>query len=404
MRPISRWQGHGALSHPLLRRVVESALWVFVLSVVVSISAMQAAYILALVAWLLSLSLYGSEGRVRLPLAVPVCGFIVASCLASLTAIAPFRSLVELRHVFEVTVFYLAVNTIPSTARATTLLRVLIAVGTLMALYGLGQSLAYGAAFRIQGTMSSYMTYAAQLMLIGSLALAQLLFNRPSWHTRWLVPALLLLVAALVMTHTRNAWLGFAAACLVLLGLRRPVLLLAVPVLALMAFLLAPPAVKGRMQSLVNLQDVTVQERLYMWRSGLRILRDYPFTGIGMGAMPQMYRRYRDARDPTDPNRQLGHLHNNFVQVAAERGLIGLVWWMALWVTYFVHAWRAYKSLGQRAGPAKALVAGSLASVTGFLVAGCFEHNFGDAEVITLTYFLMAFPFLIPEIPEARGV
>ena len=84
MQPIFCWQGHGALSHPLLRRVVESALWVFVLSVVVSISAMQAAYILALVAWLLSLSLYGSEGRVRLPLAVPVCGFIVASCLAHL--------------------------------------------------------------------------------------------------------------------------------------------------------------------------------------------------------------------------------------------------------------------------------------------------------------------------------
>jgi hypothetical protein len=43
----------------------------------------------------------------------------------------------------------------------------------------------------------------------------------------------------------------------------------------------------------------------------------------------------------------------------------------------------------------RALVAGSLAAVGGFLVAGLFEYNFGDSEVIGLLWVVMAFPFVI---------
>ena len=44
---------------------------------------------------------------------------------------------------------------------------------------------------------------------------------------------------------------------------------------------------------------------------------------------------------------------------------------------------------------ASALVVGSLASVTGFHVAGLFEYTFGDSEVIMLVYFLMALPYVV---------
>jgi hypothetical protein len=49
------------------------------------------------------------------------------------------------------------------------------------------------------------------------------------------------------------------------------------------------------------------------------------------------------------------------------------------------------------------LVIGSLAGVTGFHVAGLFEYNFGDSEVIMLVYFLMALPFMVRRMDgEAR--
>ena len=43
----------------------------------------------------------------------------------------------------------------------------------------------------------------------------------------------------------------------------------------------------------------------------------------------------------------------------------------------------------------RALVCASLAGVAGFLVAGMFEHNFGDAEVVMLVYALMASPWVV---------
>ena len=52
----------------------------------------------------------------------------------------------------------------------------LVAAATVMAVYGLTQSIAEGAAFRVHGTMSIYMTFAGVLMLIALVVTAQLLF------------------------------------------------------------------------------------------------------------------------------------------------------------------------------------------------------------------------------------
>jgi hypothetical protein len=41
----------------------------------------------------------------------------------------------------------------------------------------------------------------------------------------------------------------------------------------------------------------------------------------------------------------------------------------------------------------RALVAGSVAAVTGFLVAGLSEYNFGDSEVVMVAWAVMALPW-----------
>lgn len=389
------------MSQQALQRITDGALFVFVLFTVVSLSIVQAAYILAVVAWVLRLYLLGSSTPVRFPLVVPVCGFCLASLLATLTAIEPYQSLGELRNVFEVTVFYLVLNT--STAkRATTHTRVLIAAGTLLALYGLSQSVAYGTDFRIHGTLGAYMTFANLLVLIGIMALAQLFFTTGKWQVFWLIPAVGLLAAALLMTHTRGSWLGYIAGIAVVVGFRQKRLLLALPPLVLVVFLLVPHAVKDRIYSIVDPQNPTVQTRLCKWRLGLHMIYAYPWTGVGMNGIQPVYLAYKDPQDPIAcGDGRLGHLDNNMMQIGVERGLIGLAAWLSIWIVYFRHVWSSYRRLDLQQGRAKALVIGSLASVVGFHVAGCFEYTFGDAEVITLVYFLMALPFLVqkPQTP-----
>ncbi len=375
---------------PTVCRLTDMALVVFICFVTVSISLMQAAYIFAVFFWLLQL--YLNPHRPHLPLFIPVCGFALASILATLTAAQPLPSLFECRDLFEWVVFYLALNTLHSEVRATLLVRLLIAAGTVMALYGLWQAFEYGPTFRISGT-SNYMTFGGQLLLICTLALSQLLFHPPSRHWFWLVPAFATLLTALVGTQTRNAWLGFLIACPILICLRQRAFLFGLPLLCVILFALAPPTVQNRIRSFGNLQDITVQQRFFMWRSGASITRDHPWTGVGMGAMREVEKRYRAPDAPFAPSDRWGHLHNNVVQIAAERGLIGLGWWTAIWLVFLWRGWGVYRQLGSPGGRDKALVAGSLACVAGFLAAGMFEYNFGDSEIVTALYFVMALPF-----------
>jgi hypothetical protein len=45
-----------------------------------------------------------------------------------------------------------------------------------------------------------------------------------------------------------------------------------------------------------------------------------------------------------------------------------------------------------------------MASVIGFHIEGLFEYTFGDSEVVTLTYFLMALPFVVQRACRSRQV
>src|SRR5262249_22958600 len=396
---------HSDRSHriqQILERVIVVALFVYVVCSVISISAMQTAYVLALVAWAIRIYLQGAIRQVRFPLLMPLSAFLLASVLATILAVEPLESLIELRNVFEALMFYLIVNQVTTAERATTLVRVLMVTTTIMALYGLSQSFTYGVDFRVRGTMDSKMTFAGLLMLVELMTLAQVLFCTQRRQLRWAIPALLLITAALLMTQTRSAWCGLMAGGGVIVGLRKKVLLLAIPLGALVVLVLAPPTIQRRVLSIVDRQNITAQERLSMWSSGVRMIRAHPWTGVGMGAMERIYPQYREPDSLIAPTRRLGHLHNNIIQIAAERGLLGLACWVWLWGAYGAHTWRMCARVGPEARPSQALVLGSLASVIGFQIEGLFEYNFGDSEVITLTYFFMALPFVVQHACRSR--
>jgi O-antigen ligase len=378
-------------------------LFVFVIFSVISISIMQAAYILAIVAWITGVYLQGSYRQLRFPLILPLGSFALASLVSTITGVAPAKSLSEFRNVFAASLFFLVVNAVATAERATALIKTLIATGAAMALYGLLQAVSHEMSVRIYGTMSIYMTFAGLLMLVHLVALAQVLYQPDGRQALWYLAACLCLTAALLMTATRSAWLGCIAGSCVALGLRKKFLLLGLPLIMLLVFFMAPRAVQERILSIADQKHITVQERLSMWRSGWQIVRDHPWTGIGMGAMVQTYQRYREPDSPVDPRRRIGHLHNNVLQVAAERGLLGLSCWLWIWGAYSYYSWSMYRRLRPEHRAARALVVGSMASVLGFHVAGLFEHTFGDTEVISLVYFLMALPFVVQRLPVCHA-
>jgi O-antigen ligase len=240
---------------------------------------------------------------------------------------------------------------------------------------------------RIRGFMGHYMTQAGLLGLFLALALALAVFGKGKPRFAWaavLVPA----GAALMATLTRNAWIGVGAALIVVLALWNPKALILVPVLAGLLYLAGPPAVKSRVRSIFDRTDNSNIARLEYARAGLKIIGERPLFGTGPNTVHVVFQ---------DPRYGLGdyarhnvHLHNNFLQIAAERGVPGLLAWLAFLGWAAASLLRRFKN---ETGGLKALAAAGLAALAALVTAGFFEYNFGDSEVALFFLLIITLPF-----------
>jgi len=281
--------------------------------------------------------------------------------------------------------------------RAMTTIDVIIALGAAGALVGIVQYAALGYDVlqqRPHGLLGHYMTYSGVLMLVLSAAVAQLLYRERGWI--WPAVAVPALVVALITTQSRNAWIGALLAIIVMLGFRAWKLILIVPVLGVLFFLLAPAGIRHRAVSVFDPTDPTNRDRVAMLKSGKAMIEDHPLVGVGPNMVPRAYiEKYKtpDAVDPVDqPGSTRSHLHNVPVQLAAERGLPAL----AAWLWFVIVALRDLVGALRR-GPHRALAVGGIGAVVGMLVAGLFEHNFGDSEFLVLFLGLISLPFAAAE-------
>jgi O-antigen ligase len=375
----------------------------FVLGLALSITLAE----VALAALALRLGWRLATGRARpagWPLAGAFAAWIAASLLAVVASARPLESLGAARGLLLVATFYVVLDAVDGRREARWLLTALLALAAVLGLAGsLQVALCPGLTAmapalgrvarnceRAHAFYSIYMTLAGVLSLVLLATLPSLLQAGPGRRWRWL--AWLLGGLGLALTYVRGAWLGFLAGAVVLLGLvRRGRLLVAAGVLVLIAAVVLTPGLRRRAESIADPTDSTARERLAMWRSGLAMVRDHPLTGIGPG---QVKHRYPGYAAPEFAHKRRGHLHNTPLQVAVERGLLGLGAWLVLFGAFFQRAGRLLGRLGPEDGEARALVVGSIAAVAGFLVGGLTEYNFGDSEVAMVAYTVMALPFV----------
>ena len=203
----------------------------------------------------------------------------------------------------------------------------------------------------------------------------------------------------MILTFTRNAYVGTLAAVALYFLVRKPKgLLLLVPAL-LILFLLVPPPIRARISSIASLNERTNRDRIAMVHAGLRMIREAPLFGIG----PEMVKRYYPLyRDEDAPQWHVPHLHNNTLQIAAANGLLAAAAYLALMLLFFA---RTIALLRRERRPDRAtLLAGALLAGAALFVAGFFEYNFGDTEVEMATLLVLAVPFSEATAPELSQV
>jgi O-antigen ligase len=354
-----------------------------------SISITQIAFALGAVAWLVKVQLTQSWGRVNLPVGIPFLAFLVACLVAVVLAVDPGHSYKSLKKLLQIIVFFWAVNSIEDGKQRDFLVALLIVSGLVAGLYGFYQSLVREVSIssRVEGTLSTYMTFAGVLMVVGLLGLGRFVFR--SKREYWVGGAVVVISICLLLTLTRQAWVGYFVGIIFLIGFWKPKYLSVIPVLLVLVILFSPPAIKNRIYSMVDLNNWTFQTRLALWRGGWEIFKDYPVTGCGFKCVDIVLSNYPD---PTGYIKKYKGMHNNIVQIAVDTGILGLLAWVSIWVCYFMEVYR--RSPGGEPD-SRSVYLGSAAAVLGFLAGGMFEVNFYDSEVVMLLYFIMALP-LVP--------
>lgn len=385
-----------------LRQILLTAL---VLGLGLSITLAQVALGLLIVRF--AYRLLTGHARLRWPLAGPFGAWIAASLLAIALSEHPRASLATFGDdLFLIAGFYVLIDALGDPREVDRWAVPFFALMAALALVGVVQVAACPwleplaptlgrlarRCHRAHAFYSIYMTLAGVLTLVLLAALPRLLTGRgraASWGlAAWAAGA-----AGLVATYVRGAWLGLlAGVALLLVLLPRRRLLVLTSLVGFTVLVLLVPDVRRRAESLVDPADPTARERWAMWSSALALARDHPVTGIGPG---QMKREYPHYAAPEYRNRPRGHVHNTPLQILAERGLLGLTAWSAIFVAFFWQAAGILARLPASAPHERAMVLGSIVSIAGFLVGGLTEYNFGDYEVVVVAHAVMTLPFIV---------
>jgi len=384
----------------LLRNQGEKSVWPALLSLalagcllfsLISITLMESFLALAFLFWLIAL--LKREIRLAIPgFFRPLAAYAVLSIIVCFFSVSPEVSFKEARELL----LYLAV---PITMSATVYERgrfssttALLASGLISSIYSVGYMVIRSRpGERIHGFMGHYMTQAGLLLLFICAALSFWLFVKD--RRRWLWgAAFVLAIVSLALTLTRSAWVGVVVAAAFIVFLYRPKALLLIPVLIALFLLVSPQPMKRRALSTFSLHAYSNVLRIEYLKAGWRIIRDFPLHGTGPDTVDMVFQNPKYGL--SEVGRQNVHLHNNLIQIAAERGIPTFLAWMTFIVWAFVSLLKLIRDRDSAVFPYAAAAA---AALLGLFTAGLFEYNFGDSEVTVLFLYLITLPFAFPK-------
>jgi len=195
--------------------------------------------------------------------------------------------------------------------------------------------------FRVGGTTGSPNvtgSYLASLLPVPIVFLFSRLRAKPAWLP-WLAAGWGFF--ALILTQTRGAWINFMAGMVLFLVFSGKVrylgqVLLGVGATAGIGFVIFRKVILERFSEGLD----TLIYRLNLMQSAFEMIKSHPFLGIGINN----YARVMDDYVPFFLTQERWIVHNHYLLVASETGLLGLGLFLILLVTLFRTAWRGRRS------------------------------------------------------------
>jgi putative inorganic carbon (HCO3(-)) transporter len=303
-------------------------------------------------------------------------------------------------------VFFLIVNNVEGEEKIRKLLIILIGVSTLVGLYAVWQHYtgidlyrggtleSRGSVFVSLGLFDHHLTFGGHVMLVFLLASA-LLFAAKKWGLLRILDFVspVVLGLALVFSYARSAWLGATVGICALGFLKGKrfflLLVLGVLLLCLLIFVIEPTS-WDRIKEINLAKDRPESTRIRLWQTSFNMIKDKPVWGIGLGNFSRLFDRYKveGFYDTTC------HPHNDFLNVAVNSGILGLLAYLCIWAVFFRSTLKSVKRKTKDSFGRSAQMAG-MAAIVGLLFASLLQCYYTDAEVNMLIMFILGFTMVL---------
>ena len=238
---------------------------------------------------------------------------------------------------------------------------------------------------RVYAFFDNANTFAQVLVMMIGLALGLLFSSRTIWGKLFSFATLACGLLAIAMTYSRASWIGLVVTVFifVLLAERRLIPVLIVGVIALLPVL--PASIYARILTIFNLSDSSTSSRFPIYSVGLKIWERSPIFGVGLGS--ELSAKLAHNSGWYFEKFKFPHYHNIFLQLAVELGLVGMLSYVAGFISSCKEAIRAV--FGANCDrDVRNLTVGCLSGLVGVMVCGLADYFWHYPRVMAIFWLI----------------
>ena len=350
------------------------------------------------------------------PLNIPILSFIIFCVLSLIWSNSPFISLKELPlFLAGPLLYFIVVNNINNERQINRIISAILIMGGLFGIYGILQYNGIDFSFwignygrgKVFGLFGNAGYFAEYLILPLSIAISLFLVSKNKTIKILLLIGILTMVSTIALTFTRTPYLSLVISFIFMLLLfvisrgkrlfkenKKIFIVIFLVIIIIISLIVVPnplnkpgtviSKIKGGASINQLTQGFSIKRRIATWKFTILLIKDHPLLGSGIGTFKYNSLRYQAKFFDQGDNRTIypygvaDKTHNEFLQLAAELGIIGLIIFIWLIFAYFNYGLKILKR--EKDKYKQGIIIGLMGSVMAFLIDSIFwfplHHSF----------------------------
>ena len=354
------------------------------------------------------------------PLNFPILSFIAICVLSLIWSKSFFISLKELPlFLAGPLLYFIIVNNVSSQVQVNRILAITLIIGGLFGIYGILQYQGIDFSFwtgnigrhNVFGLFGN-VNYFAEYLII-PLPIAVSLFFAPQNKLKkiLLLIGIIAMGTSLTLTFTRGSYLGFGASLIFMSFLflisrsknfvknNKKIFIIILVAICIITFLFVVPTplnksgtviykIKSRVSISQLTQDYSIKRRIATWKLSILMIKDHLLLGSGIGTYKYNTLKYQAEFFEQGENRSLypygfaDKAHNEYLQLWAEMGIIGLGIFVWLIISYFNFGFKLLKRI--KDNYKQGIIIGLMGGILAVLVDSIFGFPLHLASTVVL--------------------